>query len=109
MALARRSDFAAFLKASETRAAIAAQPYARYLTTITGQERCDLFIRLEHLAADIARFESHLGFRLAPLPRANRSDRRPDWRGYYCDETAAIVGKTCAADIARFGYRFDPD
>lgn len=107
--LARHTDFAAFLAAPETRAAITANPYPRHVTTAAGQERYDFLIRLEHLQADIAAFEFHLGFRLTPLPRANRSDRRPDWRGYYSAETAAIVARICAADIARFGYRFDSD
>lgn len=107
--LARRTDFDGFLKSAETRAAIAANPYGRYVTTATGVERCDLFIRLEHLAADIAAFESHLGFRLAPLPVVNLSARPPDWRTAYSDVAAAIVAEICAPDIARFGYRFDPD
>jgi len=56
---------------------------------------------------DLAPFEAHLGFRLIPLPLANASDRLRDWRGYYSDADAALIADLCAADIARFGYRFD--
>jgi hypothetical protein len=109
VALAKRTDFSAFLNAAETRASIAAHPYARYVTTAAGQERCDLFIRLEQFDEDVRPFEAHLGFRLAPLAVANRSDRPRDWRHFYSAADAAIVADICAPDIARFGYRFDPD
>ncbi|MGL4279885.1 MAG: sulfotransferase family 2 domain-containing protein [Albidovulum sp.] len=108
VALAKALDFNEFLAAPETRASIGGNPYASYVTDAAGKERCDLFLRLEHFEADAAPLEAHLGFRLSPLPRANPSDRNPDWRGYYSDAGAAIVGNICAADIARFGYRFDP-
>jgi len=106
--LARGCDFSTFLNAPETRAAIAAHPYRSHVTTAEGQERCDLYLRLEHLAEDAGPLETHLGFRLTPLPVANASDRARDWRGYYSDRDAAVLAETCAADITRFGYRFDP-
>lgn len=109
VACARGHDFSAFLNTPETRAAIAANPYTRYVTGPDGQERCDLFIRLEAFDQDAAPLESHLGFRLAPLPPANVSDRDRDWRRYYSDADAVTVAELCAKDIARFGYRFDPD
>ncbi|MEI2807942.1 sulfotransferase family 2 domain-containing protein [Albidovulum sp.] len=108
VALAQATDFAGFLAAPQTQAALAGHPYASYVTTAGGKERCDLFLRLEHLRADAAALEAHLGFRLPPLPLVNASDRARDWRGYYTDEGAGTVAETCAADIARFGYRFDP-
>lgn len=109
VALARASDFSGFLNAAATQASLAAQPYASYVTDAAGRERCDLFLRLEHFAADAAPFEAHLGFRLGALPQANRSDRARDWRGYYSAADAETLGRICAGDIARFGYRFDPD
>lgn len=108
VALARAHDFNSFIAAPETRAAIGNNPYPSYMADGTGKERCDLFLRLEHLEADAAPLEAHLGFRLDPLPKINPSDRARDWRGYYSDAGAAIVGAICAADITRFGYRFEP-
>lgn len=109
VAMAKRLDFSAFLHAAETRVSVAAQSYASYLRTADGAELCDLFIRLEHFDADVRPLEAHLGFRLAPLAIANRSDRHRDWRGYYSDRDRETVGEICAEDINRFGYHFDPD
>lgn len=108
VAMARRLDFSAFLNAPETRAAFAANPFARYVTDAGGRERCDHFLRIEHFEADAAPLSDGLGFRLGPLPRTNASRRHRDWRSYYTDADAAVLAEICAEDIARFGYRFDP-
>ncbi|MCB1335517.1 MAG: sulfotransferase family 2 domain-containing protein [Roseivivax sp.] len=103
--LARALDFAAFLRHPHTVHSLADWPAARYVTDAAGQEAPALFIRLEHLAQDIAPFEAHLGFPLA-LPHANRAARAVDYRASYDDALAGHLGRICAADIARFGYRF---
>lgn len=108
VALAKTLDFSAFLNAPATRASIAAHPYGRYVTTAGGTEHCDLFIRLEQFDDDVRPFEAYLGFRLAPLAVANRSERVRDWRGLYSDRDAETLRVICAEDIARFGYGFDP-
>ena len=108
VALAKRLEFSAFLNAPQTRASLAAHPYASYVTTAANEERCDLFLRLEHMEEDLAPLETHLGFRLGPLPRVNESSRARDWCGYYTAASAAVVAEICAEDISRFGYRFDP-
>ena len=64
------------------------------------------FIRLEHLQEDLRPFADHLGLRLN-VPRANGSERSPDWRGYYSAEDAQLVADLCAEDVARFSYGFD--
>lgn len=107
--LAKTVDFAAFLAHPLTTAAFTAWPYPAYLRDAAGQERPALYARLEHLEQDLAPFEAHLGFRLMPLPRANDSARGRDWRPYYSDDDAARLAELCAPDIARFGYRFDPN
>jgi hypothetical protein len=81
-------------------------PYGRYVTDAEGVERADLYIRLEHLAADLAPLEAHLGFRLGPVPHVNQSNRSRDWRAYYGDSEAKIVAELCETDIKRFGYSF---
>ncbi|WP_323038551.1 Type II secretory pathway, pullulanase PulA [Gemmobacter sp.] len=108
VALAQRVEFAAFLRDPATQGSMANWPYAAWVRQPDGQERCDLFVRLEHLDSDLAPFEAHLGLRLAPVARANASNRARDWRVFYDDDTAGIVARLCAPDIARFGYRFDP-
>ncbi len=109
VALAKAVDFSTFLAHPQTVAAFTAWPYPAYLRDANGQERTALYARIERLEEDLAPFEAHLGFRLTPLPRANDSARGRDWRPYYSDADAARLAALCAPDIARFGYRFDPD
>ncbi len=106
VALAKSHDFTGFVGHPQTDASLRASPAAHYLTDATGTEHAGLYIRLEHLAEDIAPLEAHLGFSLA-LPKTNSSERDADWRRYYTDLTAEKVATACAADIARFGYRFE--
>ncbi|MEM8631068.1 MAG: sulfotransferase family 2 domain-containing protein [Pseudomonadota bacterium] len=99
--------FEDFLDDPDTQQALAGTPYGSYVT-LGGCERCDLFIRLEYLAEDVPTLSAHLGFTLDPMHRDNASERTRDWRIYYTDRTADLVGGLAAADISRFGYTFDP-
>ena len=103
--LAKNTGFADFVLHPDTDASLRAFPAARYVTDAAGIERASTFVRLEHLADDLAPVEVHLGFRL-DVPHANASDRPKDYRSAYSDQTAAAVAAMCAEDIARFGYRF---
>lgn len=105
--LARDLDFNAFVLHPQTRAAFAAHPATRYMTDARGCDRADAYVRLEHLAEDLAPVEAYLGFDL-DIRHHNRSDRDRDWRGYYSDAASQAVAEACAADIAQFGYRFGP-
>lgn len=106
--LAKSHIFGDFLAHPQTSTALALWPYAAYMRNRLGHERASLFARLEHLDADLAPFEAHLGFAITPLARANESGRVRDWRGYYSDNSAQLIATICAEDIARFDYRFDP-
>ncbi len=107
--LARALGFEAFLAHPDTGAAFAANPSAAYVTDGAGVEHCALWLRHDRLAAELPRLEALLGMRLPPLPRINVSDRPADWRAAYTDAAAARVAAICAADIARFGWRFAPE
>ncbi len=104
--LAGRLSFADFVRHPEIGGALRAAPYASYVTDAAGRERCDAFVRLEHLASYLAPVEAHLGFGLGGIGRANASDRNADFRVYYDDALADNVAALCADDIARFGYSF---
>ena len=106
--LAKAHDFSGFLNHPQTCTSLRLWPYGAYLRQGDGSEKPSLYIRLERYAEDVGPFEAHLGFSL-PLPRTNLSDRAADWRPYYSAADAALVGDVCDEDIARFGYRFDPD
>lgn len=103
--LAKSLTFKEFLHHPHTRASLGASPYARYMTTVDGNERCDLYIRLEHFQTDAAPLFDHLGFSLN-IPHVNASPRDADYRTYYDDEDAALLGDICNADITRFGYSY---
>lgn len=103
--LAKAHDFADFLRHPHTQATLRAWPYGRYMRDASGVERGH-FLRLEHLAADMAPLVDHLGFR-PDMPHENRSARERDYRAYYEAGTRSLVAGLCAEDIARFGYAFD--
>lgn len=104
---AKSMDFSSFLNHPGTASSLKTAPYTSYVTDAGGVMRANLFIRLEHLTADMAPLTTHLGF--APvLPLANQSARGRDWRPYYSDPDAATLARICAADIAAFAYDFDP-
>jgi hypothetical protein len=105
--LAKACDFSAFLNHPQTMAAFRLWPYGAYVRRRDGTEKPSVFIRLERYTDEVLPVEAHLGFRL-PLPRVNESERARDWRAYYSDRDAELVGELCGEDIARFGYRFDP-
>jgi hypothetical protein len=105
--LAGQTDFSGFLNDPATGASFRAHPAASYMRDAGGVERAAAYVRLEHLDADLAPVAAHLGF-MPQMARTNASDRAPDWRVYYSDADAALVGRIAADDIARFGYRFDP-
>lgn len=104
---AKALDFSGFLNHPGTQHSLQSLPYASYVTDPAGVMRADLFIRLEHLATDMAPLSAHLGF-TPVLPIANQSQRTRDWRPYYSDVDGATVGRICAQDIIQFGYQFDP-
>lgn len=105
--LAKSLGFAEFVAHPQTLAAMRFAPYGRYVRDREGRERCNLFLRLEHVDADLAGLEDHLGFRIGPLQRINASQRIRDYRGYYDERTRALIAEVCAEDISRFNYRFD--
>ncbi len=104
--LAQRLDFSGFLNDEHTRRTVRTGSYRQFMYDKAGVERCDLFIRLEHLQQDLAPLEGHLGFSLGQIPVVNRSSRDADYRRYYSDADAGVLGEICAGDIARFGYAF---
>ncbi len=105
--LAKTLPFHAFIRHPAIAGPFAAWPAAAHVTTAAGEERCDLFLRHERLAADAERLGELLGLRLPPLPVVNRSDRPADWRRLYRAEDVDHLARLAAADIARFGHVFE--
>lgn len=104
--LAKALEFSAFLNHPQTMASFRLWPYGAWMRNGSGVETKAHFLRLEQLEDDLGAFSAHLGINLR-VSRANSSDRRADWRGYYTESDAQLVAELCAEDIARFGYGFD--
>ena len=104
--LAKQMGFREFVLDPMTARALSANPAASYTRAADGAQCCDLFIRLEHFAQDVAPLETHLGFAL-DLPISNASERDREWSHYYDAETQARIAEICADDIQRFGYKFE--
>ncbi len=105
VAQAKELSFDDFILHDDTRAAQQAWPATRYLISSDGTDCADAFVRLEHLADDLAPVQAHLGFDL-DLPHSNASARPRDYRAVYSDAAAAAIAADCAPDIEKFGYSF---
>ncbi|MCF6444004.1 sulfotransferase domain-containing protein [Nereida sp. MMG025] len=102
---AKATTFERFITSDETLTSFRSHPFGAYVTDTNGAERCNAFVRLEHLAQDLAPFEAHLGFGL-DVPRANASKRGGDYQPYFTRDSQNAIAQACAEDIARFGYSF---
>lgn len=107
VALAKLNSFSEFLNAPLTQTAFRANPYSSYMTDGAGQVHANLYIRLEHLQQDMRPLVDHLGF-TPDIPYVNASVRPREWRGFYTQSDADLLGDICAIDIAAFVYGFDP-
>ena len=106
VALAKTSSFSAFLNHPQTIAGLSV-PYRASLCDSGGIERAGAYIRLERLDQELGPLWDHLGFDLSPIAPANRSAREKDYRGYYSNADAALIGEIAAEDIAKFDYDFE--
>ncbi|SMX33372.1 sulfotransferase family 2 domain-containing protein [Octadecabacter ascidiaceicola] len=107
VALAKLHEFSRFLNDPLTRSTFSNNPYESYMKDGAGRMHADLYIRLEYLAEDMVPLAEHLGF-TPEIPVANQSARARDWRGYYTESDAELLGALCESDIKAHGYSFDP-
>ncbi|MEY6431806.1 sulfotransferase family 2 domain-containing protein [Thioalkalicoccus limnaeus] len=81
-----------------------------YLIDLDGRTLVDFVGRYERLAEDFRIACDRIGIPTPSLPHRRRAaDRTTDYRSYYDDDTAALIARHFARDIALLGYRFDPD
>lgn len=79
-----------------------------YLIGLHGENLIDFVGRYEYLRDDFEVACQRIGIACPLLPHARKADdRKRDYRAYYNDVTAGLVADRYAADIQRFGYRFD--
>lgn len=80
-----------------------------YLIDLHGKVVVDFIGRYERLDEDFTETCRRIGIRQPALPhRRQATDRKKDYRSYYTDGTAALVGDYFRRDIELLGYRFDP-
>jgi hypothetical protein len=103
--LAREVDFSPFLNDGLSHAMMGNDLAARYVSDRGGVDRCDLYLRLEHLEQDVETLEDAIGVRLGLIPHENKSERGA-YQTYYSDADQALVKDMFAADIAQFEYVF---
>jgi len=106
VAIAKAKEFGDFVCDPLIAASLSASPFASYVTSSDGVERCDLYLRQGHLAEDIKALETQFNFRLELPERVNTSERRADYQSYYSDAARDAVAEFCGEDIGRFGYGF---
>lgn len=104
--LAKRLDFSPFLNDPATCAACRGDTSHHYVCDQNGADRCNLYLRLEHLPKDLPPLEAAIGIKLPMIPRENQSPRSADYRPYYSLQDASLIANLYAPDIAKFGYQF---
>jgi hypothetical protein len=79
------------------------------LTDLRGEVLVDFIGRFERLQDDFDQVCRTIGIPTPSLGHKRKSaKRKKDYRGYYTDETAALVAEFFARDIEILGYSFDP-
>ncbi len=80
-----------------------------YLVDLTGRPVVDFVGRYEALHAHFIEACNHIGISPPPLPHKRKATgRQRDYRTYYTDRLAEMVGDYFQADIENLGYSFDP-
>lgn len=80
-----------------------------YLIDLQGSILVDFIGRHENLQEDFATITQRIGVNGLSLPHKRKAtDRKQDYRSYYSDELAALVGDHFKRDVEGLGYSFDP-
>jgi hypothetical protein len=84
-----------------------ARPQVDYLVDASGRECVDYVGRFESLEDDYRVIRERLGLSQRRLPHIRHGTSHPHYSLLYSDATRDIVAERFAADIERFGYRFE--
>lgn len=82
------------------------RPQCTYVCDDNGKLLVDHVGRLEDLGPTRDFLRRQLGS-VPVIPKSNRSGKPVDYRTFYTPELVDIVGKIYAADVHRFGFKFD--
>ena len=76
-----------------------------YVYSPEGEQLVDVVGRFERIGSDFQMIAERIGIG-ATLPHRNSTSHR-DFRVYYTEETASLVGSLYSMDTTEFGYSFD--
>jgi len=107
--LARMQDFAQFVDFAAARDLDTGDVHLRRQAPQIDLNRVDFVGRFETLDADLRHIFGRLELPLQVSVHVNASARDADYRHYYDDRTAELVGSLYQKDVRTFGYRFDPE
>jgi hypothetical protein len=80
-----------------------------YLIDLQGNILVDFIGHYETLSDDFGEIIQRIGVKHLQLPHKRKAaDRKKDYRSYYSDDLAALVGDYFHKDIETLGYSFDP-
>ena len=79
-----------------------------YLIDLHGKVLVDFIGRFESLEADFNTICQRIGVAPPKLEHKRQAKDRGGYQKYYTDETRELVARHFAADIAMFGYSFEP-
>jgi hypothetical protein len=82
------------------------QPQVEWLRDNAGRIRLEFIGRFEDVCGAYRQIAQRLEL-TGELPHCNGTERT-DYRTFYDDRTAEVIGDWFAEDVAEFGYRFDP-
>ena len=71
-----------------------------------GRVMVDFIGRFENLHEDFAYVSREIGVPEIQLPHILRSERGPDYRAFYDEDTEVLVGERYEKDVELFGYAF---
>lgn len=77
-----------------------------YVVDLHGNVIVDFVGKFENLHEDFAHICQRIGIQCELPHRRKATDRKQDFRGYYTDETVAMVADYFRRDIELFGYKF---
>jgi hypothetical protein len=81
-----------------------------YLIDLQGKILVDFIGHYENLQDDFTHICRSIGVEHLRLPHKRKAtDRKKDYRSYYSDKLAELVGDYFKRDIDALGYRFDPE
>lgn len=81
---------------------------AEHIMDVDGKMLVDFIGRYERLSDDFDKVCRRIQLDSVKIPHRRRSSRRRDYRPYYTDHSAELVGQAYHLDLTLLGYRFDP-